>query len=627
MHDDNSSTSTPDTTESNRGTTRPSRRSVLAAGATLTGTSIAGMAVPTKPAGATNPASVSNRRPVSDSATAVSGDRGGGWPEQTRSEVVARNGVVATGQWIAADAGLQMLKNGGTAADAAVATAAMLAVVEPDSHGVGGDTFVLYYSSEQRQLYGLNASGWAPSAWTPEYFAELGYDDETGMPNEGVNSTTVPGAVDGWATLLARFGAMGFEETFEPAVRAAEQGFGITERIHADWVDAADTVRDDDYAASTYLVDGQAPALYSIFRNPDMARALRVLQAKGRDAFYEGEIADAIVRTVRRNGAAMTYEDLASFQAEWVDPISTNYHGYDVYQIPPNTQGFAALEMLNILEACQPELGIDLAELGPQSPQFWHLLLEAKKLAYSDLYTYNADPRFETVPLERLLSKQYAAELCQEIDPEHATEPRVRAEVDSGTIYLTAADRWGNMASFISSVYSPFGSGVAVPDYGFTLQNRGGLFSLERDHPNVVAPHKRPFQTIIPAFVMKDGVPVLSFGNMGGSMQPQGQVQELVNIIDLGMNVQAAGDAARFRHDQDSNVAEIESNLYELVGTELEEMGHELERTDGTPMGGYQAIMFEPDPDAQHEDEPDGPVAGVYRAGSDHRKDGGAVGW
>lgn len=541
--------------------------------------------------------------------------------------MVARNGVVATSQWLAADAGLQMLKDGGTAADAAVAAAAMLAVVEPDSHGLGGDTFVLYYSREDRQLYGLNASGWAPRAWTPDYFAELGYDDETGMPNEGVNATTVPGAVDGWAKLLERFGNVGFQETFDPAVRVAEEGFGITERIHADWIDAADTVRGDDYAESTYLVDGEAPDLYSIFRIPDMANALRVLQEQGRDAFYEGDIADAIIRTVRRNGGVMTHADLSSFEAEWVDPISTSYRGYDVHQIPPNTQGFAALEMLNILEACPSELGLDLAELGPRSPQFWHLLLEAKKLAYNDLYAYNADPRFETVPLDRLLSKEYGAELCREIDPDRATEPRVHAEVDSGTIYLTAADRWGNMASFISSVYSAFGSGVAVPNYGFTLQNRGGLFSLERDHPNVVAPRKRPFQTIIPAFVMKDDEPVLSFGNMGGSMQPQGQVQELVNIIDLGMNVQAAGDAARFRHDQTSNIAEIESNLYELVGAELEDTGHDLKRTDGTPMGGYQAIMFVPDPNAPDDDGPDSPVAGVYRAGSDHRKDGGAVGW
>lgn len=601
-----------------------SRRRVLTSGAALAGASVAGVTAPAHGTAASAATASAERGAGAKDGTAVRGDRAGGWIEQTRSEVVARNGVVATSQWIAADAGLDILKQGGTAADAAVAAAAMLAVVEPDSHGLGGDTFVLYYSAEERRLHGLNASGWSPRSWTPEYFADLGYDDKTGMPVYGVNATTVPGAVDGWAQLLERFGAMDFRRTMAAAVRAAEDGFGLTERIQADWVAAADTVRKDEYAAATYLVDGEAPAPYSIFRNPDMGRALRLLQDEGRDAFYEGDIAEAIVRTINDNGGSAEAADLADFRSEWVEPLTTSYHGYDVYEIPPNAQGFATLEMLNILEACPTELGLDLAELGPRSPTYWHLLLEAKKLAYSDLYAYNADPRFARVPLDRLLSKKYAARLCRRIDPDRAAKPRVRGGTEAGTIYLTAADRWGNMASFISSVYEAFGSGVGVPDYGFTLQNRGALFSLERDHPNVVEPRKRPFHTIIPAFVMKDGEPVLSFGNMGGSMQPQAQAQELVDIIDLGMNPQAAGDAARFRHDQTTNVTEMESNLYELVGKRLNDMGHDVQSSTGDPMGGYQAIMFTPDDVPTN---PDGPVAGVYRAGSDHRKDGGAVGW
>ncbi|WP_461143518.1 gamma-glutamyltransferase [Salinifilum aidingensis] len=558
------------------------------------------------------------------------GDRGSNWTEQTRSELVARHGVVATSQWSAAQAGVQILRDGGTAADAAVAAAAMLAVVEPESHGLGGDTFVLYYSAEQQKLFGLNASGWAPSAWTPDYFARLGHDARTGMPTAGVNTVTVPGAVDGWHRLLGRFGQLSFRETLEPAARAAEEGFGITERIHSQWVDAVDRVRADPDASAAYLVDGRAPELYSIFRNPDMATALRTLQRRGRDAFYRGEIAEAMVDKIRRGGGRMSAADLAEFESEWVDPISVHYRGYEIHQMTPNTQGFATLEMLAILQACGSEHGFDPAALGSRSPDFWHFLIEAKKLAYSDLHAYTGDPRFVDVPLDRLLSKEHARELARRIDPHRAAEPVVRATPDGGTIYL-AADRWGNMVSFISSVYEHFGSGIGVPDYGFTLQNRGALFSLDGDHPNVVAPRKRPFHTIIPAFVTRDGAPVLAFGNMGGAMQPQGQVQELVNLFDLGMNVQAAGDAARFRHDQDENTVKLESNLADVVGGGLTDKGHHVESSSGEPMGGYQAVLFEPHPDEASSPRlgiaDEQPVAGVYRAGSDHRKDGGAAGW
>jgi len=561
--------------------------------------------------------------------TAVRGDRAGGWAPQARSEVVARNGVVATSQSVAAQAGLRILQDGGNAADAAVATAAMLGLVEPESAGIGGDMFALHYSARDRKVHGINASGWAPKAWTPEYFRQRGFTAATGMPELGIDTVTVPGAADGWAQLLDRFGSKGFDTVLAPAVRLAEEGFGVTERIHHDWAATAEELAKDPDSAHTFLVDGKAPALYSVFRNPELARAYRALQRHGRDAVYRGEIGDAIIAKSRRSGGALTRADLAEFHAEWVEPIQVNFHGYDVHQIPPNTQGFATLIMLNIAEQLAPVRGFDLAKLGPRSPQFWHLLVEAKKLAYSELHRYNADPRFARVPLDRLLSKDFAADLCRRIDPAKATPPEVRGTVHSGTVYLTAADRWGNMTSFIYSVFESFGSGLTVPGYGFPLQNRGALFSLDPASPNVVAPRKRPFHTLIPAFVTKDGRPVLSFGNMGGAVQAQAQAAELVSMIVLGMSPQAASDAARFRHDQLNNVLSLESGLHALVGAQLAAMGHDVRTIDGSPVGGFQAIHFTPSDPAQWPAATggNGPVNGVYRASSDHRKDGSAVGW
>ena len=382
-------------------------------------------------------------------------------------------------------------------------------------------------------------------------------------------------------------------------MRDAEQGFPLSERIHTDWRAGVSLLRRDPDSAAAYLRDNQAPPLYSIYRNPDMAKTFRTLQSKGRDAFYEGDIAKAIVNKVRALGGVMTLADLSEFESEWVDPISTNYKGYDIYQLPPNGQGFAVLQMLNILEVCAPKVGIDLAAVGPRSPKFWHLLIEAKKLAFTDLEKYLGDPRFEDVPVEQLTSKAYADTLCSKIDPERATPPGVSLDRDGGTVYIATADRWGNMVSFIYSVYDVFGSGVTVPGYGFLLHNRGSQFSLDPSSPNVVSPRKRPFHTIIPAFVMKDGKPIMAFGNMGGSVQVQAQVTELVNMIDLGLNVQAAGDAARFRHDQGPDRTQLEAKLFDLVGPGLTSMGHSLRRVDGAQMGGYQAIHFTPDPTAQ----------------------------
>jgi gamma-glutamyltranspeptidase/glutathione hydrolase len=562
---------------------------------------------------------------------AVSGDRASNWGAQKRSEVLARNGIVATSHPLAAEAGLDMLKHGGNAADAAVAAAAAAAVVEPLSTNLGADMFALYWSAKDRRLYGLNASGWSPAAWTPEYFESKGINASTGMPIRGPDTVTVPGAIDGWDRLLDRFGTMRFREVLEPARQLAGDGFGLTEREHTDWENWIDDLKQDTDTAETWLRDGKAPPLYGIFRNPDMAHAFRVLQRKGRDAFYKGEIADAIVRKVRRAGGVMTKSDLASFRSEWVKPISTNYHGYDVHQIPPNSQGFAVLEMLNILEVCAPRHGVNLAELGARSPEFWHFLVESKKLAFNDLHAYNADPRKADIPLRKLISKEYAATLCDRIDLDQAGTPGPANDLGGGTVYLTVADRWGNMVSFIYSIFFPFGSGLTVPDYGFLLHNRGNLFSLDPEHPNAVAPRKRPFNTTIPAFVTKDRRPLLSFGNMGGSVQAQAQATELVNLIDLGMNVQAASDAARFSHDQPTNVLQLEPALFDLVGGALAAKGHDVRPARGGDLaaGGYQAILFERTPGLKPPRPGDHrtPVNGVYRAGSDHRKDGAAVGW
>jgi gamma-glutamyltranspeptidase/glutathione hydrolase len=518
------------------------------------------------------------------------------------------------------------LKSGGNAFDAAVATAAVLNLVEPESTGMGGDVFVIAWIAKEKKLIALNGSGRSPSGATPAHMAERGFKKV--MPSQGIDSATVPGAVDGWDALLKRAGTMTFKQVLEPAAVLAEQGFGVSERIHRDWVSGVDILKADPESAKTYLVNGKAPDAYAVFRNPDLAKTFRVLESQGRDAFYKGEIAQAIVARSKELRGTFTPEDLASTHATWETPITTNYHGYDIYEMPPNTQGFAVLEMMNILEVCAPRLGVKLAALGPRSPAYWHMLLEAKKLAFTDLYAYNGDPGFTPVPVDELISKAHAAQLCQRIDPKKAGPLERKGDPVGGTVYLAAADRWGNMVSFIYSIYDTFGSGITVPGYGFLLNNRGNLFSLEAQSPNVLAPRKRPFHTIIPGFLMKDGQPVMAFGLMGGAMQAQGHAQVLVDMIDLGANPQAATDAARFRHAQDTNKVYLESNLYELVGAQLKALGHQVESENGEGMGGYQAIWYQGPPvTAAAAGASEQPVPGVYRAASDHRKDGEAVGW
>lgn len=559
--------------------------------------------------------------------TAAPGSRAQGWQAQGRSEVVARNGLVATSDPLASQAGLEILQNGGNAIDAAVAAAAVLDVTSPNDTSIAGDLFALIWVASEEKLYGMSAAGWAPMAWTPEYFTDtLGEDD---IPGSGVNSTTVPGAVAGYEAMLERFGTMGFAETFERAATIAEQGWGITERRHADLRSALTRIESDPDTVDTFLVDNEPPALYSIIRNPDLAKTLRIIQEGGADAFYRGDIAEAIVDKIQTSGGAMTLEDMAEYEPEWVEPISTNYHGYDVHQLPPPGQGFAALEMLNILEVCAPTHNLNLADLGPSNPNYWHYMVEAKKIAYSDLQAYNADPNFEDVPLDQLLSKAYAADQCDRIDLNKATPPSVTGGIDGGTIYMSAADRWGNMVSLVHSVFSVYGSGVTVPDYGFILHNRGVGFTLEDGHPNQVAPRKRPFHSIIAGFVTKDNQPLMAFGNMGGSVQPETHAQHIVNMVDHGMNLQMSTDVARFTHSQNRDLLSLELDLYNLVGSALEAKGHNVRPVNGGAVGGYNAILFSLDPDAPLPDteSDDMPVNGIYRAGSDHRKDGQAVGW
>ena len=562
---------------------------------------------------------------------AVPGSRAQGWLAQGRSEILARHGVVATSDPLAAQAGLEIMRRGGNAIDAAVAAGAVLDVTSQNDTGIGGDLFALVWSARDKKLYGLASAGWAPSGWTPQFFTER--LQVKSVPNSGVNAATVPGAIAGYDALLKKFGTRGFKETFEPAARIAEEGWGLAERRHDDLRGAVKGLLADPDSRQTFLAGDATPPLYGIIRNPGLAKALRLIQQHGKDVFYRGEIAEAIVKKVQANGGVMTREDLAEFQPEWVEPITTNYHGYDIFQLPPPGQGMAALEMLNILEVCVPKLGFNLTTLGPADPMYWHLLVEAKKLAYADLLAKNADPKFAAVPVKELLSKPYAATLCDRIKPDRASKPGVPGGTDGGTIYLTAADRWGNMVSLIHSVFSVYGSRATVPPFGFVLHNRGGGFSLDPKSPNIVAPRKRPFHTIIAGFVTKDGQPVMSFGNMGGSVQPETHAQHMVNLIDHGMNVQMTTDAARFTHNQSSNVLSLETNLFNLVGAALKAKGHEVRTVNGGSVGGYQGILFTRDPNLtapvidQRSIDEDRPVNGVYRAGSDHRKDGQAAGW
>ena len=560
---------------------------------------------------------------------AVRGARAEGWPAQSRSEVMARHGMVVTSQPLAAQAGLQILMRGGNAIDAAVATAGVLNVVEPMMVGVGGDLFAVIYVAKEKKVYVLNASGTAPSGATLARFNALGYHwnpknwgPTSGMPLGGILPVTVPGAAWGWQAVLKRFGKLTFKEVLEPAVQYAEHGFPVSERIAHDWhlpnalpLEKCCTEPDPD-SVKTWYVNGQPPAAGQLFKNVELAKTFRLLQAKGGEAFYTGEIAQAIVAKSRALGGSMTLEDLAQYKGEWVEPAHIQYHGFDILELPPPSQSWAAEEMLNILQTCLPQWapGESLASLGPKNPKYWHLLVEAKKLAYADLYQFNADPDFATVPLQKLLSQPYAASLCGKVDPLHASTPAAPGNfpLPGDTIVLSTADAEGNMVSWVNSNFAEFGSGITVPGYGFILHNRGALFTLDPKSPNVIEPHKRPFNTLAAGFVMQGGAPLTTVTLMGGDMQAQGHAQWLIDVVDLGANVQAAADMARFRHGQIANVLNLETPLYDLVGAQLAAMGHTVKSVSGADVGGVQAIMI---------------VDGTYRSGSDFRKDGEAVGW
>jgi gamma-glutamyltranspeptidase / glutathione hydrolase len=561
--------------------------------------------------------------------SAVRGARAEGWPLQSRSEVMAQHGMVVTSQPLAAQAGLQILKQGGNAIDAAVATAGVLNIVEPMMVGVGGDLFAVIYIAKDNKTYVLNASGMAPTGATVKRFNELGYHWDpknwgpaSGMPGYGILDVTVPGAVWGWQEVLRRFGKMTFKQVLEPAAQYAQVGFPVSERIANDWelpnalpLKGCCTALDPD-SVNTWYVNGKPPKAGQIFRNADLARTYRLLQEQGADAFYKGEIAKAIVAKSNALGGTMTLEDLAQYHGEWVEAARTKYHDYDILELPPPAQAWAANEILNILQACVPTWvpGRTLASLGPANPVYWHLMVEAKKLAYADLYQYNADPNFVSVPLARLLSETYAASLCAKVNPTRASTPGPAGNfaLPGDTVVISTADSEGNMVSWVNSNYAEFGSGITVPGYGFLLHNRGALFTLNPKSPNAIAPHKRPFNTLSAGFVMRGDKPLMTVTLMGGDMQAQGHAQLLVDILDLGANVQAAADMARFRQDQVSNVLGLEPALYDLMGQKLGAMGHTVKSISGADVGGVQVIMT---------------VDGMFRAGSDFRKDGQGVGW
>ncbi|HET9670950.1 MAG TPA: gamma-glutamyltransferase family protein [Casimicrobiaceae bacterium] len=595
--------------------------------------------------------------------SAPPGDRAEGYLRQTRSEVVARNGMVATSQALAAQAGLTLLQQGGNAIDAAIAAAAVLTLVEPTSTSVGSDVFAVIYIASENKLHFLNASGTAPSGATLQRYNELGYFWNpnnfafgSGMPG-GILSVTVPGAAWGWDEMERKYGKLSLKESLQPAVDYATNGVPIQERVanfrmpNALGPDPSSprnccTQQDPDSLAVWQPFNGKGPALGQAFTNPDLAKTFRLMQQYGRDVFYNGEIAHAIVAKSNALGGTMTLDDLANYKGEWVEGATTNYHGYDVWELPPPSQAWNALEILNILEVCVPQWtgGPSLADLGPTSPLYWHLMIEAKKLGYADLTFYNADPDFEAIPLAKLLSKSYAATLCPKVSPTQASATQPGPADIGGTIVMSTADRWGNMVAFVNSNWTSFGSGITVPGYGFLLHSRARQFTLDPHSPNVIEPHKRPYNTLASGFVMKDGQPLMTIGLMGGDMQAQGHAQTLVNIIDLGANLQAATDMARFHHDQVANQVDLESQLFNLVSGPLKSMGHKAVTSNGGNVGGFQAIMFTADPNAAQAPGGPGnacngpaaqfnpkcplqPIKGFYRAGSDHRKDGAAVGY
>jgi gamma-glutamyltranspeptidase/glutathione hydrolase len=545
------------------------------------------------------------------------GDRIDGRPFATRSVVFARHGMVAAAHPLAVQIGVDVLKRGGSAVDAAIAVNAALGFLEPMSCGIGGDLFALVWDAKTRRLYGLNASGRAPKALTAD---KVPAEADGTIPMYSPYAWTVPGAVDGWFALHAKFGRLPMADVLAPAIRSAREGEPVPQVLAAYWSAGERRYKDKPGFAAVFLPGGRPPREGEVFRNPALARAYEALAKEGRDAYYRGAIARDIVAFSQKNGGFFAAEDLAASRADWVEPISTDYRGVRVYEIPPNGQGIAALEMLNILE------GFDLKSMGRDSTPFWHTIVEAKKIAFEDRARFVADPAFAKLPVAGLLSKEYARDRAKLIDPKRASQ-RIEAGhpplQEGDTTYLATADADGNMVSLIQSNYSGFGSGYVVADWGFGIHNRGALFNLKPGLPNSLEPGKRPFHTIIPAFATKDGEPWLAFGVMGGDMQPQGHVQVIVNLVDFGMNLQEAGDAARFHHEGSSEPTgtlmttggelHLESGVPADVRRDLMRMGHKVTESVGS-FGGYQAVAWDP-------------VNKVWAGASESRKDGCAMGY
>lgn len=551
-------------------------------------------------------------------------DREAGNLISTRSEVIAERGMVATSQPLATQVGLQVLRNGGNAIDAAIAANAAMGLMEPTGNGIGGDLFAIIWHEESGQLYALNASGRSPQNLSYDELMEV--LDEKGVssiPAYDLLSVSVPGAVDGWFEMHERFGSVEMSEILSDPIWYAENGFPVSEAISASWRRSVPFLSDQPGAfEETFSIDGEGPEKGEIFRNPDLGNTFRLLAEQGRDAFYRGAIAENIDTWMQENGGYLRYEDFDDHQSEWVEPVTTNYRGYDVYQVGGNVQGTAVLQMLNILE------GFDLSETGFGSAETLHLMIEAKKLAFEDRAKHYADPDFQDVPYDVLLSKEYAAERRELIGETALDDLSTGVDVleDGDTIYMTTADKEGNMVSLIQSNFRGMGTGFVVPGTGFSFQNRGELFSLDPDHPNVYEPGKRPFHTIIPGFVMKDGEPFMSFGNMGGAYQPIGHVSILTNVIDFGMNLQQAGDALRWSHSGSTQPTDnvddtlespgqvsIESSVNYQVVRDLELRGHNVQIGDSF-FGRFQAIMRDLE-------------TGVYYGASESRVDGQAAGY
>ena len=549
------------------------------------------------------------------STTLFSQDRITGELFATRSEVIAQNGMVATSHPLASQIGIDILKEGGNAIDAAIAANAALGLMEPTGNGIGGDLFAIVWIEEEKKLYGLNASGRSPENLTIEYFKENNFKS---IPAYGPLPISVPGCVDGWFELHNKFGKIKMSNILSPTIKYAEDGFPVTELVSYYMEVASDNFQDYPNFKETYFIDDSTPNKGQIFRNPDLANTLRAIIKNGRKGFYEGEIAHTIADFVQDQGGFLSYNDLKNHKSEWIEPVFTNYRGYDVWELPPNGQGIAALQILNLLE------GYDIKSMGFGSADYIHHFVEAKKIAFADRAKYYADMDFNEIPINYLISKEYADIRRKEINSEKSASTVFPGDIEYGdTIYLTTADSEGNMVSLIQSNYRGMGSGMVPNDLGFMLQDRGELFSLDENHFNVYAPKKRPFHTIIPAFITKDGDPFISFGLMGGAMQPQGHAQIVINIIDFDMNLQEAGDAPRIRHQSnqqptggemaDGGEVSLEKGFDYKQIRELMKKGHKVIFDLGS-FGGYQAIMIDY-------------INKVYYGASESRKDGSAIGY